>query len=156
MTPPPPAIPTERGAVAATDGEIVPVPRRQAAAAGAIGGLVVGAMLGSLIGALLAWLAGAVLDWQRDLAFTLGVARRLLPFGDQIAFLRTVDTFWWVAIPTVALALSLVTAVFGALLTTLVASTYNRSRRRVRIRITVSPGPDNAAAAQPVQGGPKT
>ena len=119
------------------DGEIVRVPLRQSAAAGAFGGVVVGAVLGSLIGGLLAWLAGAVLDWQRDLAFTLGVARRLLPFGDQLAFLRTVDSLWYVVVPGVALVLALVAGAFGGLLGALVAAAYNRSGHHVRIRVRV-------------------
>jgi len=114
---------------------IVHVPIRQAAAAGAIGGLVVGAVLGVLLGALVAWLAGAVIDWQRDLAFTLGVARRLLPFGDQVALLRNVDQYWFIVIPGVAILLALVAAAFGALLGALVAAVYNRSRRRVAVDI---------------------
>jgi hypothetical protein len=119
----------------ATDGVIVHVPLRQAAAAGAIGGLVVGAVLGTLIGALVAWLAGAALEWQRDLAFTLGVARRLLPFGDQVALLRNVDQYWFVVVPGAAVLLALIGAAFGAVLGALVAAAYNRSRRLVRIHI---------------------
>ena len=119
-------------------GEIVHVPIRQAAWAGAIGGLVVGSVLGVLIGALLAWLAGALLDWQRDLAFTLGVARRLLPFGDQVALLRNVDQYWFVVVPGVAIVLALVAALFGAVLGALVAAAYNRSRRHVAVRIGVA------------------
>ncbi len=118
----------------AIEGEIVHVPLRQAAAAAAFGGLVVGAFLGSLIGALLAWLAGAALDWQRDLAFTLGIARRLLPFGDQVGLLRTVDSLWYLVVPGVAVVLALIASAFGAVLGALVAAAYNRSRRRVRIR----------------------
>ena len=117
------------------DGEIVHVPLRQAAAAGAIGGLVVGAVLGVLLGALLAWLAGAVIDWQRDLAFTLGIARRLLPFGDQLALLRNVDQYWFLVVPAVAILFALVASLFGAVLGALVAAAYNRSRRRVAVRI---------------------
>lgn len=145
----------DRARPAGAEGEIVHVPLRQAAAAGAIGGLVVGAMLGCLIGALLAWLAGALLDWQRDLAFTLGVARRLLPFGDQITFLRTVDSMWWAVIPIVAVVLAIVTAAFGAMLTTLVASAYNRYGRRVRIHIAVPAATDDARAVQPIRGDPE-
>jgi hypothetical protein len=117
------------------DGEIVHVPLRQAAAAGAIGGLVVGAVLGVLLGAFLSWLAGAVIDWQRDLAFTLGIARRLLPFGDQLALLRNVDQYWFLVVPGVAIVFAVVAALFGALLGALVAAAYNRSRRRVAVRI---------------------
>jgi hypothetical protein len=90
-----------------------------------------------LLGAFLAWLAGAVIDWQRDLAFTLGIARRLLPFGDQIALLRSVDQYWFLVVPGVAIVLALVAAVFGMVLGALVAAAYNRSRRRVAVRVHV-------------------
>jgi hypothetical protein len=76
-----------------------------------------------------------VLDWQRDLAFTLGVARRLLPFGDQVALLRNVDSLWFVVIPGVAIVLAFVAAVFGGMLGALVAAAYNRSSRHVRISV---------------------
>lgn len=128
-------LPSGRGAPGPVDGEIVHVPLRQAAAAGAIGGLVVGAVLGVLLGAFLAWLAGAVIDWQRDLAFTLGIARRLLPFGDQVALLRNVDQYWFLVVPGVAILFALVASLFGAVLGGLVAAAYNRSRRRVAVRI---------------------
>lgn len=138
MTAPGPEGPSAPGAPPLlAEGDIVHVPLRQAAAAGAIGGLVVGLVLGTLIGALLAWLAGAVLDWQRDLSFTLGVARRLLPFGDQIGLLRAVDSLWYVVVPGVAIVLALVSAAFGAMLGALVAAAYNQSRRRVRVRVLV-------------------
>ena len=128
-------VPSSPSAPRRVDGEIVHVPLRQAAAAGAIGGLVVGAVLGVLLGAFLAWLAGAVIDWQRDLAFTLGIARRLLPFGDQVALLRNVDQYWFLVVPGVAIVFALVAALFGAVLGALVAAAYNRSRRRVAVRI---------------------
>jgi hypothetical protein len=118
-------------------GEVVFVPLRPAATAGALSGLVTGLVVGSLLGALLTWMAGAILDWQRDLTFTLGVARRLLPFGDQIGLLRSVDALWYAVIPGVALATAGVASVFGALLGALLAAAYNRSRRRVRVSLTL-------------------
>ncbi len=119
------------------EAEVLALPVRQAASVGALTGLVVGAVIGSLVGAMLTWLAGALLDWQRDLAFTLGIARRLLPFGDQVSLLRSVDTMWYLVIPGVALVLGLVAAVFGALLAALIAGVYNRSRQRVTVRIRI-------------------
>jgi hypothetical protein len=124
------------------EAEVVAVPVRQAASVGAFTGLVVGAVLGSLLGAMLTWLAGALLDWQRDLAFTLGIARRLLPFGDQVSLLRSVDAMWYFVIPGVALVLGLVAALFGALLAALIAGVYNRSRQRLTVRIRIKPGRD--------------
>ena len=120
-------------------GEVVFVALRAAATAGALAGLVMGLVVGSLVGALLTWMAGAILDWQRDLTFTLGVARRLLPFGDQIGLLRTVDTFWYAVIPAGALVVGVVAGVFGALVGALIAATYNRAGRRIRVAIRAEP-----------------
>jgi hypothetical protein len=69
-------------------GRLAGVSVRASFAAGLWVGLTVGVVLGAIGGALLVWFAGTVLEWQRDLAFTLGVARTLLPLGDQVAALR--------------------------------------------------------------------
>src|ERR671912_2474956 len=76
---------------------------------GATSGLVIGA----IIGALLAWFAGTALEWQRDLAFTLGVARALLPLGDQVAALRWISSNWFLVIPATAAVVAAVTALAG-------------------------------------------
>ncbi|HEY0444740.1 MAG TPA: hypothetical protein VGC90_10995, partial [Candidatus Limnocylindrales bacterium] len=68
----------------AVRGRLAAVSVRASVGAGAWVGFALGLVLGALIGGAVVWFAGAVLDWQRDLAFTFGVARRLLPFGDQL------------------------------------------------------------------------
>ncbi len=114
-------------------GRLAAVSVRAALAAGAWVGLALGLVLGALTGAALVWFSGAVVDWQRDLAFTLGVARRLLPFGDQLNLLRDIEAQWWIAIPIVAIVVAAVAAAIGALLAGIFAALYNRSPRHALI-----------------------
>jgi hypothetical protein len=100
---------------------------------------------GVVLGAGFVWLAGAVLDWQRDLAFTFGVAQRLLPFGDQRALLRDIQAAWYVVIPVVGLAVGLFGALLGALIGGLVAAAYNRSPRHALIIVEL---PEPAAVGE--------
>ena len=102
-------------------------------AAGGWVGFALGLTLGAMIGGVVVWFAGAVLDWQRDLAFTLGVARSLLPFGDQAGLLRWVGSTWYLVIPAIGLAGGLAAAILGALVGGLLAAAYNRSPRRALI-----------------------
>ncbi len=67
-------------------GRLAAVSVRASFGGGSWVGFAMGLVLGTVGGAVLAWAAGAVLAWQRELAFTLGVARTLLPFGDQLLF----------------------------------------------------------------------
>ena len=69
-------------------GRLAAVSVRASFGAGMWVGITLGLVIGSILGALLAWSAGTILGWQRDLAFTLGVARSLLPLGDQVGALR--------------------------------------------------------------------
>jgi len=105
-------------------------------------GLALALGFGVVLGAGLVWLAGAVLDWQRDLAFTFGVAQRLLPFGDQQALLRNVEASWYVVIPVVGLTVGLFGGLLGALIGGLLAATYNRSPRHAMIIVEL---PETAA-----------
>jgi hypothetical protein len=86
-----------------------------------------------VVGALLVWFAGTMLEWQRDLAFTLGVARTLLPLGDQVVALRWISSTWYLVIPVVALALALFIAMVGGLIGALLAAAYNRSPRHASV-----------------------
>jgi len=96
-------------------------------------GFTLGLVTGAVLGAGLAWLAGAMLDWQRDLAFTLGVGRSLLPLGDQVAALRWISSTWYLVIPATALVLALILALLGALIGALLAAAYNRSPRHAAV-----------------------
>lgn len=114
-------------------GRLAGVSVRAALAAGAWVGFALGLVSGAVVGGALVWFAGSVLDWQRDLAFTFGVTRQLLPFGDQLGLLRDLETRWWLVIPVVALAVAFVAALVGALLGGIFAAAYNRSPRHALI-----------------------
>jgi hypothetical protein len=101
--------------------------------AGAWVGFALGLVAGAILGAVVSWFSGALLDWQRDLAFTFGVARRLLPFGDQLALLRELEGRWYLVIPAAALAVALLAATVGALLGGILAAAYNRSPRHALV-----------------------
>jgi hypothetical protein len=93
--------------------------------AGAWVGLVLGLVIGAPLGAFVAWLAGAIVTWQRDLSLTLGIARSLLPFGDQIAVLRTISGAWFLVVPAVAIVAAAITAVVLSLVGGILAAAYN-------------------------------
>ena len=106
---------------------------RASFAAGAWAGAALGLVLGALLGALLAWVAGAMLDWQRDLAFTLGVGRSLLPLGDQVPALRWISANWWAVIPVGGAVIAVVGAIIGGFIGALLAAAYNRSPRHAAV-----------------------
>jgi hypothetical protein len=108
-------------------------------------GAGLGLVVGALLGAALVWFSGAILDWQRELGFTLGIARTLLPFGDQIAALRWVSTSWWLVIPAVALSWAVLTGMVGALIGGLLAAVYNRSPRHASVVVELPDGEDEEA-----------
>ena len=122
-------------------GRLAGVSVRASFAAGLWVGLTVGLVIGAIAGALLAWFAGTVLEWQRDLAFTLGVARTLLPLGDQVGALRWISSTWYLVIPAVAVAIALLTALFIGLIGALLAAAYNRSPRHADVVVEL-PEPD--------------
>lgn len=122
-------------------GRLAGVSVRASFAAGLWVGLTVGLVLGAIAGALLVWFAGTVLEWQRDLAFTLGVARTLLPLGDQVAALRWISSTWYLVIPAVAAAVAVLSALFIGLIGALLAAAYNRSPRHANVVVEL-PEPD--------------
>jgi hypothetical protein len=100
-------------------------------------GITLGLVLGSVLGALLVWAAGTALGWQRDLAFTLGVARALLPLGDQVGALRWITANWLLAIPAVAIVVAVVAGLVGGLIGALLAAVYNRSPRHATVIVEI-------------------
>jgi hypothetical protein len=116
-------------------GRLAAVSVRGSFGAGMWVGLALGLVVGALLGAVLAWLAGAVLGWQRDLGFTLGVGRTLLPLGDQVAALRWISSTWYLVIPGTAVAVALVFALIGGLIGALLAAAYNRSPRHAAVAV---------------------
>ena len=125
-------------------GRLAAISVRASFVAGAWVGAALGLVIGALFGAFLVWLTGAVLDWQRELGFTLGIARTLLPFGDQIAALRWISSSWWLVIPAVALVNAAVSALVGGMVGALLAAAYNRSPRHASVVVEV---PDEEAEA---------
>lgn len=114
-------------------GRLAAVSVRASFGAGMWVGLMVGLVLGAILGALLAWFAGTVLAWQRELAFTLGVARTLLPFGDQVVALRWISSTWYFVVPLAAVATALLVGLIGGLIGALLAAAYNRSPRHAAV-----------------------
>ncbi len=121
-------------------GRLAAVSVRASFGAGVWVGLVIGLVLGAILGALMTWLAGTVLQWQRDLAFTLGVARTLLPLGDQVEALRRISSGWYLVIPAAAVVVGLLVAVIGGLIGALLAAAYNRSPRHAAVIVELGTG----------------
>jgi hypothetical protein len=119
--------------IRAVRGRLAAVSVRASGGAGAWVGFALGLVVGMLLGGVLVWFAGAVLDWQRDLAFTFGVARRLLPFGDQLGLLRDVQAAWWLVVPGTGLIVGVLGATVGLLLGAILAAAYNRSPRHALV-----------------------
>jgi hypothetical protein len=144
---------TSDPATRAVRGRLSAVSVRASVGAGAWVGLSLGVVAGALLGAAAVWFAGAMLDWQRDLAFTFGVARRLLPFGDQIGLLRDMQARWWIVIPMVGVAVGALGALVGSILGGILAAAYNRSPRHALVVVElpghVAPSSANGPAVEP-------
>jgi hypothetical protein len=119
--------------IRAVRGRLAAVSVRASSGAGAYVGFALGLVAGMLLGGVFVWFAGAVLDWQRDLAFTFGVARRLLPFGDQLGLLRDIQERWWLVVPGTGLLVGLLGAIVGLLLGGILGAAYNRSPRHALV-----------------------
>lgn len=125
----------------AVRGRLVHVSVTASMRASAWAGFVLGLLVGAPVGAFVAWLAGAVLGWQRDLAFTLGIARNLLPFGDQVGVLRTISANWPLVVPGVALLSAALGAVLLALVGGVLAAAYNSTGGHASIVVELEPEP---------------
>jgi hypothetical protein len=119
--------------IRAVRGRLAAVSVRASIGAGAWVGFALGLVVGMLLGAALVWFAGAVLDWQRDLAFTFGVARRLLPFGDQLGLLRDLQARWWIVVPLAGFTVAALGLFVGGLLGGILGAAYNRSPRHALV-----------------------
>lgn len=129
-------------------GRLAAISVRASFGAGVWVGAALGLVIGAGLGAVLVWFTGSVLDWQRELGFTLGIARTLLPFGDQIAALRWISSSWWLVIPGVALATAALAGAVGGLIGALLAAAYNRSPRHAAVVVELPD--DELAAASPM------
>jgi hypothetical protein len=118
-------------------GRLAAVSVRASFSAGMWVGISLGLVIGAIGGAILAWGAGTILTWQRDLAFTLGVARTLLPLGDQVGALRWLSSTWYLVIPAVAVIIALLAGLIGGLVGALLAAAYNRSPRHATVVVEI-------------------
>ena len=100
------------------------VPLGPALVTGAWAGFVPGLFIGGVLGAVIAFGAGATLDWMRTLSFTTGIDQALLPFGDRIGLLQTLQDDWFVVIPAAALIFGLLSALIGMLTAAVVSASY--------------------------------
>lgn len=132
-------------------GRLAGVSVRASFGAGMWVGITLGLVAGSILGALLAWMAGTILSWQRDLAFTLGVARALLPLGDQVAALRWISTTWYLVIPAAAVVVAVVAGLVGGLVGALMAAAYNRSPRHAAVIVELPEAAEAAGAPATVE-----
>ncbi len=81
------------------------VPLLPAIVTGAWSGFVPSLFIGGVAGAIASFAAGAALEWIRELSFTTGIQEQLLPFGDRIGELQTVQDDWFIVIPVAGVAL---------------------------------------------------
>jgi hypothetical protein len=127
------------------------VPLRPAIVTGAWSGFVPGLFLGGAAGAIASFSAGAALEWMRELSFTTGIQEQLLPFGDRIGDLQTVQDDWLIVIPLAALAVGLVGALIGALTGALVGATYGSLLGSVEVVVEEATAAEHAEPAEPVK-----
>lgn len=103
---------------------IASVPLGPALLTGAWAGFVPGLFIGGILGPVITFGSGAILDWMRQLSFTTGIDQALLPFGDRIGLLQTLQDDWVVVIPVTALLLGLLSALIGTLTAAVVGASY--------------------------------
>jgi hypothetical protein len=127
------------------------VPLRPALITGAWAGFVPGLFAGAIIGTLITFGAGAAIEWMRELSFTTGIQQQLLPFGDRVGLLQTLQDAWWLVIIASALVIGVLSAIIGMLTAALVASSFGSLLGGVDVEVEVEPvaeaEPKPAAAA---------
>ncbi len=100
------------------------IPLGPALVTGAWAGFVPGLFIGGVLGAAITFGAGAILDWMRQLSFTTGIDQALLPFGDRVGMLQTLQDDWFLVIPAAAVAFGLLSALIGLLTAAVVSASY--------------------------------
>ena len=91
---------------------------------GAWAGFVPGLFIGGVLGAVVSFGAGAILDWVRQLSFTTGIDQALLPFGDRIGLLQSLQDDWLLVITAAALIFGAFSALIGVLTAAALSATY--------------------------------
>jgi hypothetical protein len=128
------------------------MPLLPALVTGAWAGFVPGLFIGAIAGVLLSFGAGAALEWMRELSFTTGIQQQLLPFGDRIGVLETLQDDWPVVIPACALLVGVLSALIGALTAGLVSASYGSLLGGVEVDVEPVTVPAAGAAAEPAAG----
>jgi hypothetical protein len=100
------------------------VPLMPAVVTGAWSGFVPGLFIGGAVGAVASFASGAAVEWMRELSFTTGIQEQLLPFGDRVGALQTLQDDWFVVIPLAGVAVGLLGAIIGALTGAVVSASY--------------------------------
>jgi hypothetical protein len=100
------------------------IPLGPALVTGAWAGFVPGLFIGGVLGAVITFGAGAILDWMRQLSFTTGIDQALLPFGDRVGMLQTLQDDWFLVIPAAAVIFGLLSALIGLLTAAVVSASY--------------------------------
>jgi hypothetical protein len=113
---------------------------------GAWAGFVPGLFIGAITGTVVSFGAGAALEWMRELSFTTGIQQQLLPFGDRIGLLETLQDDWLLVIPVTAVALGLVSAVIGALTGALVSASFGSLLGGVELELVPVKEPEHQPA----------
>jgi hypothetical protein len=124
------------------------VPIVPALVTGAWAGFVPGLFIGGAAGTLISFGAGAALEWMRELSFTTGIQQQLLPFGDRIGLLQTLQDDWLIVISVAAVAVGILSALIGVLTAALVSASYGSLLGGVEVEIEPV-GPESAAAPAP-------
>jgi len=132
------------------------VPLVPALVTGAWAGFVPGLFIGGALGTLISFGAGAALEWLRELSFTTGIQQQLLPFGDRIGLLQTLQDDWPVVIPVAGLAVGIVSALIGVLTAALVSASYGSLLGGVEVELepVASPALAPADGRMPAPGPP--
>jgi hypothetical protein len=118
---------------------------------GAWAGFVPSLFIGGVVGAIASFAAGAALEWMRELSFTTGIQEQLLPFGDRVGELQTVQDDWYFVIPIAAVGLGLIGALIGALTGALVSASYGSLLGGVELVVEDAPAEAPATAAETVK-----
>ena len=111
------------------------LPMLPALVTGVWAGFVPGLFIGGGLGTLISFGAGAALEWMRELSFTTGIQQQLLPFGDRIGLLETLQDDWLIVIPVTAVAVGALSALVGVLTAALVSASYGSLLGGVEVEI---------------------
>ena len=121
------------------------LPMLPALVTGVWAGFVPGLFIGGGLGTLISFGAGAALEWMRELSFTTGIQQQLLPFGDRIGLLETLQDDWLIVIPVTAVAVGALSALVGVLTAALVSASYGSLLGGVEVEIEAAATAEAAA-----------